>query len=58
MNKSTVQPEKIHKWDFKNVVRAGQSGIVYNFFMYGGKHSNGSIVGRDPKESKLSSFLR
>ena len=40
------------------MVRAGQSGIVYNFFMYGGKHSNGSFVGRDPNESKLSSFLR
>ena len=32
-------PKKIHKWGFKNMVRAGQCGIVYDFFMYGGKHS-------------------
>ena len=24
---------------FKNMVRAGQSGMIYDFFMYGGKHS-------------------
>ena len=35
-------PKKIHKWGFKNMVRAGQSGIVYDFFMYGGKHSAGA----------------
>ena len=30
-------PKKIHKWGFKNMVRAGRSGIIYDFFMYGGK---------------------
>ena len=27
-------PKKIHKWGFKNMVRAGQSGIVYDFFVW------------------------
>lgn len=35
-------PKKIHKWGFKNMVRAGRSSIVYDFFMYGGKHSAGA----------------
>ena len=30
-------PKKPHKWGFKNLVRAGQSGIIYDFFLYGGK---------------------
>ena len=34
--------KKIHKWSFKNMVRAGQSWIVYNFFTYDGKHSAGA----------------
>jgi len=34
-------PKKIHKWGFKNMVRAGKSGIIYDFFMYGGKNSAG-----------------
>ena len=32
-------PKKIHKWGFKNMVRAAQSGILYDFFIYGRKHS-------------------
>ena len=32
-------PKKIHKWNFKNMVRASQSGIVYDFCMHDGKHS-------------------
>ena len=35
-------PKKIHKWGFKNMVRAGRSGIIYDFFMYSGKHSAGA----------------
>ena len=35
-------PKKIHKLSFKNMVRAGQSGMIYDFFMYGGKHSAGA----------------
>ena len=34
-------PKKPHKWGFKNLVRAGKSGIIYDFFLYGGKHSTG-----------------
>ena len=34
--------KKIHKWSFKNMVRTGQSWIVYNFFTYDGKHSAGA----------------
>lgn len=34
-------PKKPHKWGFKNLVRAGESGIIYDFFLYGGKHSTG-----------------
>ena len=35
-------PKKTHKWGFKNMVRAGQSGMTYDFFMYDGKHSAGA----------------
>ena len=35
-------PKKIHKWGFKNMVRAGQSGMIYDIFMYGGKYSAGA----------------
>ena len=34
-------PKKPHKWGFKNLVRAGKSGIIYDFFLYSGKHSTG-----------------
>ena len=34
-------PKKPHKWGFKNLVRAGQSGIIYDFLLYGGKNSTG-----------------
>ena len=34
--------KKLHKWGFKNMVRAGQSGIVYDLNIYGGKHSAGA----------------
>ena len=30
-----------HKWGFKKLVRAGQLGMVYGFFIYGGKNDNG-----------------
>ena len=35
-------PKKIHKWDFENMVRAGKSGIMYDFFLHAGKHSAGA----------------
>lgn len=35
-------PMKIHKYGFKSMVRAGQSGIIHKFFMYRGKSSAGS----------------
>ncbi len=30
-------PKKPHKWGFKNLVRAGASGIMYDFYIYTGK---------------------
>lgn len=30
-------PKKPNKWGFKNLVRAGASGIIYDFYIYGGK---------------------
>ena len=34
-------PKKPHKWGFKKLVRAGESAIVYDFFLYRGKNSTG-----------------
>ena len=34
-------PKKPHKWGFKNFVRAGKSGIIYDFFFYTGAGSTG-----------------
>ena len=36
------KPKKIHKLGFKNMVRAGRSGVVYDFYNFGGKHSAGA----------------
>ena len=41
-------PKKPHKWGFKNLMRAGQSGMIYDFFIYGGKNDNG----RNPLTAK------
>lgn len=35
-NRRQYNPMKPNKWGFKNVVRAGESGIVYDFLLYGG----------------------
>jgi hypothetical protein len=32
-------PKKPHKWGFKFLVRAGTSGMVYDFFAYDGSHT-------------------
>ena len=32
-------PKKPRKWGFKNLVKAGESGIIYDFFFYGGKNN-------------------
>ena len=32
-------PKKTRKWGFKNSVRAGASGFMYTFYLYGGKES-------------------
>lgn len=34
--------KKPHKWGFKNFVRAGQSGMIYDFFFYTGVKSSGN----------------
>ena len=33
-NPKQYNPKKIHKLGFKNMVRAGHSGFIYDFFMY------------------------
>ena len=33
------KPKKPKKWGFKMFVRAGQSGMMYDFFLYAGKDS-------------------
>ena len=30
-------PKKTRKWDFKNLVRAGSKGFIYNFYFYSGR---------------------
>ena len=38
---SAVQPKKKkRKWGFKNLVRAGASGFMYDFYLYSGKEGN------------------
>ena len=34
-------PKKPTKWGFKNFVRAGKSGMMYDFFLYEGAKSTG-----------------
>jgi len=38
-------PKKPVKWGFKNFVRAGSSGIMYDFFLYTGKVKNNKVTG-------------
>ena len=33
-------PKKPHKWGFKNLVRAGASGLMYDFYLYAGKEED------------------
>ena len=42
-------PKKPKKWGFKNLVRAGKSGLMYDFYIYTGKDSDD-----DPQYSHLS----
>ena len=44
-------PRKPSKWGFKNLVRAGASGFMYDFFVYGGKEN--TDVNNDDDISKL-----
>ena len=61
-------PNKTQKWDFKNVVRAGKSGLIYDFFMYAGATSTGGqtygvedvilrLVQEMPKHKKFHIFF-
>ena len=34
--------KKFHKWGFKNMIKARQSGMINDFFIYGKKHSAGT----------------
>ena len=38
-------PKKPVKWGFKNFVRSGASGIMYDFFLYSGKVNNEKCTG-------------
>ena len=38
-------PKKPVKWGFKNFVRAGSSGIMYDFFLYQGKEKTQKVTG-------------
>ena len=42
-------PKKPKKWGFKNLVRAGSSGFMYDFFVYDGKSST-----ENPSDTKYS----
>lgn len=37
--KKQYNPKKPNKWGFKNLIRAGSSGIIYDFFLYCGEDS-------------------
>ena len=39
---SQYNPRKPKKWGYKVFVRAGQSGLMYDFFLYTGKNSTGT----------------
>ena len=39
-------PKKPKKWGFKNLVRAGASGIMYNFYFYAGKKMKNQMAKR------------
>ena len=36
-----MHAKKMHKWGFKNFVRTGFSGIIYDFFLHAGSKSAG-----------------
>ena len=38
-------PKNKKKWVFKNFVRGGSSGIMYDFFLYSGKMKNEKVTG-------------
>lgn len=45
-------PNKPHKWGFKNLVRAGVSGIIYDFMLYAGDDTFRGIQ-FEPEEEHL-----
>lgn len=49
-NRRQYNPMKPNKWGFKNVVRAGASGIVYDFLLYGGDDTFRYIDFREEEE--------
>lgn len=44
-------PNKPSKWGFKNLVRAGVSGIIYDFLLYGGDDTFRGVQFTDTEES-------
>ena len=51
-------PRKPVKWGFKNFVRAGSSGITYDFFLYTGKVKDTKVTGSYVVERLLETLPR
>lgn len=51
-------PKKPVKWGFKNFVRAGSSGIMYDFFLYTGKVKDTKVTGTYVVETLLETLPR
>ncbi|XP_026745901.1 piggyBac transposable element-derived protein 2-like [Trichoplusia ni] len=49
--KRQYNPQKPRKWGFKNLVRAGASGLIYDFFLYAGHESFENCPFTDEEES-------
>lgn len=48
-------PQKTNKWGFKNLVRAGSSGFLYDFSIYEGKSNGSEVNDNDYKHLQKSS---
>lgn len=52
-NRRQYNPKKPHKWGFKFQVRAGTSGMVYDFFAYDGANTFNNVKFSDWEEDYL-----
>ena len=51
-------PKKIHKWEFKNMVRAGQPGFIRGSRKIRCSRVSSAVSKRNSKESKFSGIFR